>query len=185
MKRFERIAVGLPVAPVLAAIKPEMWDQITTRQDYAGSAHHSTRTIFLRGPADGANVFDGLESVSYPLAEDMALRGAVEEAIFGAGLDLCEMGRIMLVELKPGAHIDRHADEGAYARHFSRFHIPLVSDPAVQFWCGHESVHMAAGECWWFEHQLEHEVRNGSDMPRIHLIFDARVSGLYRSAAWE
>lgn len=39
MPNFERIATGLDVAPLLAALDamPELWGEITLRQDYPGS----------------------------------------------------------------------------------------------------------------------------------------------------
>jgi Aspartyl/Asparaginyl beta-hydroxylase len=77
----------------------------------------------------------------------------------------------MLVRLKAGGAITPHVDEGAYAQHYARFHLPIDSTAACRFFCGDESVHMAPGEFWWFDHQREHSVVNdGPD--RVHLILD-------------
>jgi Aspartyl/Asparaginyl beta-hydroxylase len=52
----------------------------------------------------------------------------------------------------------------------------LASSPHVGSRSGSETVHMAPGELWWFDHQVEHHVENdGPD--RIHLIFYATAPG--------
>lgn len=179
MTRLARIVSGLNVAPMLAAIEPAMWDAITARQDHAGSAHRDTRAIFLRGPADVHDIHDGIESSPYPGADSLRMRKAFEDLIEAIPLELVELGRVMVVGLKPGGHVDRHTDEGAYAARFSRFHVALQSDAGNTFECDGESVHMRPGECWWFDHRRPHEVRNASALERIHLIVDARISALY------
>lgn len=182
MLGFERIAQGLNIGPLLAAIPPH-WGDITLRQDYAGSAHHDTECIFLRGPVSTTlDPQNELDSEMYLAGRELGEHiDALLEAI---GLPIAELGRVMLVRLKPGGQIDRHADEGAYAERFSRFHVPLQSAPGNVFTVHSadlfEVVQMRTGECWWFDHRREHEVCNDSREPRIHLIFDARMSRLYR-----
>lgn len=181
MTRFDRIAEGLNVAPLLAAIRPAMWDEITLRQDYEGSAHKDTQAIFLRGPTNPADPFGCTTSEAYPPMGE--LHAPFCDLLDAIPLDTSEIGRVMLVSLKPGGVIAEHCDEGAYAERFSRFHVALQSKPGNVFTCGLEAAHMQPGECWWFDHRASHKVRNYSSQPRIHLIFDARVSGLYRKEA--
>jgi quercetin dioxygenase-like cupin family protein len=86
------------------------------------------------------------------------------------------LGRIMIVRLKTGGEIAPHIDEGAYARYYARFHLVLESNPACVFKAGGELVHMAPGELWWFNHQVEHSVvNNGPD--RTHIIVDLTAPG--------
>lgn len=169
---------------VAAAVREQaganFWDAFTARQDAPGSAHHDTRCIVLRGPdiPDGTpyshdvafNVLDSRdwETSIRQLPEVAALCVAACQR-----LRVKELGRVMLVELKPGGHIDRHADEGAYAEHFDRFHLALQSDAGNTFSNGAESIHMKPGELWKFDHRIDHEVFNHSATPRIHLIIDA------------
>ncbi len=174
------LADNLNVAPMLAAISAPMWGEITARQDFAGSPHRDTRTIFLRGPVNQANAQDDIECMAYPASQRPGIREAFDDLLAEIPLDLAELGRVMLVSLKPGGHITRHADEGAYAERFSRFHVALQSDDGNAFVSGGKAAHMRPGQCWWFDHQLPHEVFNNSARERIHLIFDARVSGLYQ-----
>lgn len=176
MKNFKPIATGIDPTPLLAALdaQPELWREITMRQEYEGSAHADSEIIVLRGPAS-ANILDEVNSVDFPAAEKLLdtvdIIGRCAESI-----GLRELGRVMLVKLKAGGYVSPHIDEGAYARYFARFHYVLESSPHCRFTCGNETVHMAAGELWWFNHQIEHSVMNdGPD--RVHLILDAAAPG--------
>lgn len=178
MKNFRRISSDPGSARLLLAglaEQPHRWDEITARQQYPGSAHHDTRCIFLRGPAEltPAGVQQSLDAVDYPALE--ALPGArLLLRLVGLNLFARELGRAMLVELRPGGVIDWHADQGAYAEHFQRFHLCLSGESCL-FHCGDEVVVMQPGELWWFDHRTEHYVRNAGPIPRVHLIVDAVV----------
>lgn len=81
-------------------------------------------------------------------------------------------GRSRLMRLAPGAVVPRHSDIHYYWRTHNRIHIPVVTNPAVSFSCGGETVHMAAGECWIFDTWQQHEVRNAGEGARVHLVLD-------------
>lgn len=176
--RYGDLSKPCPISGLGDIAPPGMWDEFTARQDTPGSAHHATRCIVLRGPdthnLDKEAVFGCLESIDLPTIERLP---AVRELCRMACqlLRVRQLGRVMLVELPAGASIDRHQDEGAYAQHFDRFHLPLVSDPGNTFTCGAETIHMAPGELWQFNHRIEHEVANNSSAARIHLIIDAVI----------
>lgn len=181
MRNFDCITESLGLAPLLEALaidSERWWSEVTVRQTFPGSAHHATETIFLRAPVPGSDPFNELESMDMPAAD-----GVYSEAmhlIEGLPLRIAELGRVMVVRLRAGGRIDPHSDEGAYAANFSRFHIALQAEPGNVFRVGSERVCMRTGECWWFNHRIEHEVHNDSTSPRVHLIFDARVSSLYQ-----
>jgi hypothetical protein len=81
-------------------------------------------------------------------------------------------GRSRLMRLAPGAEVSMHNDVHYSWRNRVRIHIPIVTDPAVRFFCGNKSVHMAAGEAWIFDNWKPHRVINPSDVHRIHLVAD-------------
>lgn len=174
---FERIATGLDVGPLLAALEaqPERWREITVRQDYPGSAHHDTEAIFLRGP----RAFTVADYMGDPVAYDYPAMDALADVLVPLlrpllqAMEVSELGYVLAVNLKPGGRIDEHVDEGAYAEHYARFHLVLTSEPGNTFTVGGESVHMAPGELWWFNHRAPHRVANDSAAGRIHVIFDA------------
>ena len=40
-------------------------------------------------------------------------------------LEVKDMGRLLIVNLKPSGHVTKHNDQGTYADHYSRFHLVL------------------------------------------------------------
>lgn len=175
---FKTLHEGFEPAPVLAELDafPELWSLFTARQKYQGSAHADTQTIPLRGPLTLEDPFEDLEAYDYPIIKKLPATVAYLRQI-ALGLGMREIGRVMLVRLKPGGVISEHIDEGGYARYFARFHAPLSTGPQCLFRCGPEQVHMEAGSLWWFNHQRPHSVRNLEKSHRIHLIADAAVPG--------
>lgn len=171
--RFQKVQAFLDVRAARAelAAQPELWSEITVRQDYEGTAHGDTESIILRGPAAGTNPFDEIPAQPY---------GAIAKLphccnlviLLAEKLGATEIGRVMAVSLKPQGQILPHVDEGKYAEHFQRFHIVLSSEEGNVFQCGHQLQWMEAGTAWWFNHRVEHDVVNASPSPRVHLIVD-------------
>ena len=89
-------------------------------------------------------------------------------------------GRSRLMGLGPGADVPPHIDSHYYWRTHWRIHIPVITNPAVTFTCGAETVHMEAGDCWVFDSFRTHTVRNGGDEQRIHLVLDTVGGGRLR-----
>ena len=81
-------------------------------------------------------------------------------------------GRSRLMGLAPGAEVPGHIDLNYYWRTHIRAHIPIVTNPNVEFMCDEETVHMAPGECWIFDSFRRHRVRNGGAAKRVHLVLD-------------
>jgi hypothetical protein len=81
-------------------------------------------------------------------------------------------GRSRLMGLAAGAEVPAHVDSHYYWRTHLRIHIPVITNPGVEFTCGGETVHMAPGECWVFDSFQRHEVHNRGDAHRVHLVLD-------------
>lgn len=81
-------------------------------------------------------------------------------------------GRGRLMGLGIGAMVPPHIDANYYWRTHIRVHIPIITNPGVEFTCGEETVHMAAGECWVFDTFQQHRVLNKGGSRRIHLVLD-------------
>ena len=88
-------------------------------------------------------------------------------------------GRSRLMRLAPGAEVSTHNDVHYYWRNRVRIHIPIITDPAVRFFCGEKSVHMAAGEAWIFDSWKPHRVINPAAHHRIHLVADTVGPGSF------
>jgi quercetin dioxygenase-like cupin family protein len=181
---FERLLCGLPVEPLAAklAANPDWWNAITLRQDFLGSPHYDTETIFLRGPAGFSfeAYFQQADALDYHLLSSVMdeLMPVLRPLLLA--IDWQELGRILLVRMPPGAALDEHTDEGHYAETYARFHVPLVTNPGCSLTVDRERQHMEAGEAWWFDHRRPHSAHNTGETARIHLIVDA-VSARYKT----
>jgi hypothetical protein len=89
----------------------------------------------------------------------------------------CTWGRSRLMGLAAGAEVPEHADSHYYWRTHVRIHIPVITNPGVEFTCAGETVHMAAGECWVFDSFQRHEVHNRGNAHRVHLVLDTVGGG--------
>lgn len=174
--RFMRIARSIDVTPLLSELaeSPEMWLADTSRQRKI-RCQRDTQNIFLRVakkplPPGAKNANDVHES-----------RRAKSAAVFPRTLAFCEriaslqagtLGRATLVALQPRGWVRPHVDAGAYYRVRDRFHLVLRSPAGSPLTSGGQTVVMREGELWVFDNKAEHDARNSTDDPRVHLIFD-------------
>lgn len=165
------------------------FDAMTLRQDYPGSAHRDTRSIFLRGPAMNdewpadqkiRTWFADVPHVDYPIASDWPevwpFMRAVADSVFayrpGAGTPV--LGKVMVIELKPGGSLAWHVDQGPYSQATTRFHLPLVTNPQAWMYSGGEQAHLPVGALTWFDTSVPHSAVNLGAEPRYHLVVDVR-----------
>lgn len=190
MQNFLRIAQGLPVMALLAAIrrKPDLWKVDTYLQDYPQGPFGEVESIILRFPPVTvyeleADAKEHLEDRRYDPHECVdrdeyralpQARPLVMNLMHFVGGE--RLGRVMINKIAPGGHIFPHADTPEHADYWDRHHIVLQSQPGANFRCEEEQVCMAPGDCWWFNNSLEHEVNNNSADDRIHMIVDIRTS---------
>lgn len=86
-------------------------------------------------------------------------------------------GRSRLMGLAAGAEVTPHVDAHYHWHTHLRIHVPIITNPGVEFRCGDETVHMAAGECWVFDSFRWHEVHNRGSERRVHLVLDTVITG--------
>lgn len=182
-QRFSHIGT-VEVAPLLARIPDELWDEEQERQKYPGSPHVQAKSIILRWSENRSieAAFRDVNVVDCPAAEAlMPESGDVFcELLERLHLISPEIGRVMLTKLPPGSSIAEHMDEGLYADYYDRFHICLQGDEGNTFKCGGETYHPKPGEVFWFNHKLKHSVENSGQVDRIHMIVDL-VAPAYRA----
>lgn len=178
MSQFQLLKSGIDVKPLILALEQceYLFGEHTFRQNYEGSAHRDTETIFLKWAKNNTreNIQQGLSVVDMPelqiLPEAEVLIDRATELV-GARVE----GRALIVRLKPGGKIIPHADSGLYADTFERFHLCLQSDGS-EFFVEEDgfstSFFMKPGELWWFNHKCTHWAENDSKIPRINLIID-------------
>lgn len=159
---------------VLKSIKPDYWEQIQVRQNYPGSSHHSTESIFLRGPSifDEYNYFNTIESVDFPLLKEIPIQNILNHLIeeFNIGY----FSRCILVKLKPHSIVSPHIDEGFYAENTLRGHLCLSSNEKCFLIENGIKSHLKVGESKIFNHREIHSAENGGETDRIHFVFDFR-----------
>lgn len=89
-----------------------------------------------------------------------------------------KLGRIMIVHLEPNGKINMHIDPGAYFEKHSRYHIPLITNPLVQFFdSSNNREHMPVKTLCRLNNLSNHGLVNESNEARIHLIVDVETPG--------
>ena len=95
----------------------------------------------------------------------------------GLGRFECPLRAVRLLRLAPGAVIREHRDDDLrFEAGEARLHVPLATDPAVEFYVDGARVAMEPGECWYLDLSRPHRVSNRGSSPRIHLVVDCQVN---------
>src|SRR4051812_8194840 len=157
------------LAAEVAAIAEEAW-----RPHPQGHPGNSALALIAAGGDPGDDATKGPMRPTPHLARCPYLRQVL--AAFGTVL-----GRTRLMRLDGNAEATAHADTNYYWMQRVRIHVPVLTDPAVEFLCGERAVHMAAGEAWIFDTWKVHNVFNPNPTRRIHLVADSVGS----AAFWE
>jgi len=89
----------------------------------------------------------------------------------------CPLTAVRLLRLKAGSSIREHSDYRlGYEDGEVRLHIPVVTNPDVNFFLAGQRLSMQEGECWYLNVNLPHRVDNQSTTDRIHLVIDCVVN---------
>lgn len=88
----------------------------------------------------------------------------------------CPLTVVRLMRLTPGSVIKPHYDHDLAAEHgVARIHIPITTNPDVEFLLNGTPVKMAPGEAWYLRLMDTHSVANRGATDRVHLVIDALV----------
>lgn len=88
----------------------------------------------------------------------------------------CPLTVVRLMRLTPGSVIKPHFDHDLAAEHgVARIHIPITTNPDVEFLLNGTPVTMAPGEAWYLRLMDTHSVANRGSSDRVHLVIDAIV----------
>jgi hypothetical protein len=89
----------------------------------------------------------------------------------------CPLEGVRLLRLRAGSRIREHRDYGlCLEKGEFRVHVPVVTNPLVDFTLGGERLTLRAGECWYLNFDLPHAVANAGTVDRVHLVLDGRVN---------
>ncbi len=93
-----------------------------------------------------------------------------------------EKTSVRLMKLDAGAIIRPHHDHNLnYEEGEVRLHIPVMTNPQLEFYLEAERLPMAEGSCWYLNLSLEHQVINAGPTPRVHLVIDGLVNDWLRA----
>jgi len=85
----------------------------------------------------------------------------------------CPILSARILRLGVGAEIKPHRDhELGYEDGNFRLHIPIVTNPDVQFILDGTAIKMLPGECWYTNVNYVHSVINSGKSDRVHLVID-------------
>jgi hypothetical protein len=84
--------------------------------------------------------------------------------------------------MEPGARVRWHRDAShSIDLQTVRLHMPVVTAPSSTIRICHETAHWPAGQLWYADFSFPHSVQNDWNRPRVHLIFDLRVTDEVRA----
>ena len=93
----------------------------------------------------------------------------------------CPQQAVRLLRLKAGSLIKEHRDhELGFEDGEVRLHIPIRTNPEVEFVLNQIRVIMNEGECWYLNFNEPHRVTNRGAADRIHLVVDCVVNDWLR-----
>jgi hypothetical protein len=177
---FARLPLSFEVLPLIA--------EVSTFADASWVAH------FNAGYHDGGWQGVALRAVGGDAAKlypDPAQRDLMRDTGFmvrcpGIAAALarlqCPLRAVRVLRLAPGSVIGEHRDDDLRLEDGeARLHIPLATNPGVEFFVDGQRVIMEPGECWYLNLSLPHRVQNRGVQPRIHLVVDCHVNDWLRS----
>ena len=131
----------------------------------------STMHVIFQFPVD---LHSHQESRYSPLWEDWSsiLQPVIELATASYGYHQGRTARIMLAKLASGRSVARHIDTSPSAVVPHKIHVPLVTHPRVRFLIEEGDYSLERGRAYEVNNRRPHEVRNESELDRVHLIFD-------------
>ncbi len=93
----------------------------------------------------------------------------------------CPQQAVRFLRLKTGSIIKEHRDhELGFEDGEVRLHIPVITNPQVEFVLNQIRVVMNEGECWYLNVNQPHRVANHGTADRIHLVIDCVVNDWLR-----
>jgi Aspartyl/Asparaginyl beta-hydroxylase len=88
----------------------------------------------------------------------------------------CPLTCVRLMRLTPGSVIKEHGDHDLAAEQgWARMHVPVTSNPDVEFFLNGTPVRMVPGEAWYLRLADPHRAANRGATDRVHMVIDAKL----------
>lgn len=169
--RFIKFPISFDVHKLkgdLSGIMNKSWTDHYNKNDYTGkwtsvalmSKDGKSDNIFaLSDGNDGIRNTEILDSCTY-------FKEILDQFHF-------EKTAVRLLQLAAGAEIKPHSDHClGYEDGSFRLHIPIITNPDVEFILDGQRLIMNEGECWYIDANFIHSVANRGNQDRIHLVID-------------
>ena len=89
----------------------------------------------------------------------------------------CPVQSVRLMRLSPGSVIKEHSDHDLAAEWgAARIHIPITTNPQVEFLLNHRQIVMEPGSAWYLRLSDPHSVANRGASDRVHLVIDCTAN---------
>lgn len=164
---------AIDTTPILKELAAQEWRPDVEVRGYQQGPDGEVESIILR--FQDTNVDDTHENIWKDISAHFPETKAIIHNIMRS-VDGTRLGRVVINKINSGGRIYKHTDDLNQADYWSRFHISVHSQPGVNFFCGDELVQMRTGDIWYFRNDLEHEIINNTDEPRIHLVMDVKTN---------
>jgi hypothetical protein len=157
----------------LRGIEDEAWIRHFVTSNYDGD----WTVLALRAPASATHPVQMI--YSNPACDDYVdtpLLAACPAIAAALGAFACPLESVRLMRLGAGSVIKTHCDHDLDAEHgHARLHVPIATNPGVDFRLNGMRVVLGEGECWYLRLSDPHSVANHGDRDRVHLVIDAVV----------
>jgi hypothetical protein len=159
----------------LAQLSSREWIRHYVRQNYDGD----WSVVPLRGPAGETHPIRMINADPTARAfVDTPLLQACEYFRQVLAAFECPLRVVRLMRLTPGSRIKEHTDlDLSFEDGIVRIHIPVVTNPDVEFCLNGSRLALEAGSAWYLRLSDPHSVVNGGSADRVHMVIDANVNG--------
>ena len=169
------------ILDIIKTVSDDEWDKDTAvrnSKEKVGNTNLDTRALMLKMKSSSSTGpgFSNYEKNDVDTLNK--LKPYLDEIITQVknfyGYENLKLTNVLFTELQKGGIIPEHTDDGKLLTTHHRIHIPLISDPAVKFTLDHKDYYLEPGHGYEINNQLTHEVRNESNIDRIHMIVDLK-----------
>ncbi|MDR7116932.1 aspartyl/asparaginyl beta-hydroxylase domain-containing protein [Caulobacter sp. BE254] len=146
------------------------WTAHFVRQNYEGD----WSVIPLRSPAGETHPIRMIYSdPTATVFEDTPMLGSCGYFREVVTAFACEVRGVRLMKLTPGSIIKEHTDlDLGVENGAARIHVPVTTNPGVEFRLNGATVEMRAGEAWYLRLADPHSVANRGAEDRVHMVLD-------------
>jgi len=159
------------LAKAVAEIPVPVWVSENSHKPNKFEALDNTQHIVFRFVK---NLRDHRDSYDLPIWSEWAdkIMPVMEQATLFYAYDRAIYPRVMLAKMGRGGIIHPHVDAGPAAGFPHKIHVPLQTNPKVQFYVEPNFYYFEVGKAYEVNNRVKHAVKNEGDTDRVHLIFE-------------